>query len=80
MTRQSDRPAPTCRTCGAPLRFIREVDSGRTLVLNRQPIEGGTVVMLGDRGQVVPSGPGVAYSLHACERRGVSAAEPEATS
>jgi hypothetical protein len=56
------------------------VDSGRTLVLNARPMEGGTVVMLGDRAQVVPSGRGVAYTLHACGRRGVSASEPEATS
>lgn len=77
MTRRRDRTtARTCRTCSAPIRFIREVDSGRVLVINDRPVEGGTVVMLGDRGQVVPAGRGVAFSLHACERR-VTAAEPE---
>lgn len=55
-----------CRRCDAPIVFAREVDSERTLVLNARPVEGGTVVMLGDHAQVVPAGRGVALSLHTC--------------
>lgn len=55
-----------CRVCGSPILLVREVDSGRTLVVNEHAIEGGTVVLLGDQGQVVPPGPGIALSLHSC--------------
>lgn len=78
MSRRRERTtAATCRTCGAPIRFVNEVDSTRTLVIGASPVEGGTVVLLNDReGQVVPAGRGALHPLHACERR-VSAAEPE---
>jgi len=55
-----------CRRCSAPIVFAREVDSGRHLILNARPVEGGTVVMLGERAQVVPAGRGLALSLHTC--------------
>lgn len=55
-----------CRRCGSPIVFVREVDSGRPLVLNARPVEGGTVVLLGERAQVVPAGRGLGLTLHAC--------------
>lgn len=63
------RSPKACRDCGAPIRFVREVDTNRTLVLNDNQIEGGTVVLLGDRAQVVPPGRGPGFSLHTCARR-----------
>jgi hypothetical protein len=61
------RPDPTCRRCGAPIRFVREVDTNRRLILNAGPVVGGNVVILGGQGHVLP-GPsrGVAHTLHAC--------------
>ena len=55
-----------CRRCGHEIVVVREVDSPRRLVLNARPVEGGTVVMLGDRAQIVPAGRGLALSLHTC--------------
>lgn len=55
-----------CERCSAPIIFVREVDSTRTLCLNASKVDGGTVVLLGERAQVVPSGLGRLHSLHAC--------------
>lgn len=61
--------AKRCRTCAAPILLIREVDSTHVLVLNRDPAPGGTVVLLGDRAQVVPAGGGPPlHTIHVCRR------------
>ncbi|MGE4178091.1 MAG: hypothetical protein AB7G65_19880 [Thermoleophilia bacterium] len=60
-----------CRRCGSPIRIVREVDSGRRLFLNAAPSPSGTVVMLGDRAQIVPAGPSLVetFTLHTCRSR-----------
>lgn len=59
-----------CDHCGAPIVFVREVDSSRTFVLNADPVEGGTVVLLNANGpaQEVPPGRGRGYTIHTCRR------------
>lgn len=70
MPRLAAPPERCCRTCGQPIRFVRDVESGRVLVLNRHPIEGGNVVLVGSgagqRAQLVPSGAGELHTLHFC--------------
>jgi hypothetical protein len=56
-----------CRDCRAPLLLVRDAeDPAHTHVLNAEPIEGGTVIVIDERAHEVPPGRGLGYTRHTC--------------
>lgn len=52
-----------CRACGGAVRFARWADSGRWVVLDAHPVEGGTIEVFQGHATLLPR-PGLFHRMH----------------